>query len=542
MRLPRLLHISLYATVVALCIVCIANAYLTGKLGGYDAKLNFGSYNDRSAMAIAISENVYGFHEGYIGRPEVLAALDRHLAPDGTMADSPKQKDLAASRKAIEAALQDAISLDPESFKPFKSVRSPFIFMVAEDTGLVNLYRFAFALFGYHADSAYQFYFLLLSGSVFLFLLQARGNNAAAIAMLATLFAFQSIFYLNIFDADPGAPTIVSNRNFGTLGIFPALHILLFFTMQNRYDKVSSLLLIMVQFSLLLFVITVRSSATWQWLIILVWFVLPIIYYAIRKGVRPAFALSTPALLVLALLFSMQHFQKQARTAAHEDIYFTDCTRMNHLRWHSAYMALQMHPDWKEIAPSETQGELYGDAAPFNAARTWWERRQPGARYSCSVSSAFAKMGIHDGIVFKQFMKFIGKHKRYVAELYLYYKPKMIYDNVKNDLTQLPGWWLKLTVAASAAMGVYGFFMGAGRRQHKKRFVIALAALGLMTIGSTMPSMFAYPAYRAEMLLMVLAVTTFAMGTAAALAGSLLGHLFAKPFFNRNRGLPAKGV
>lgn len=540
MKLPRLLHIAVYGVVSALCIVCIANAYITGRLGGYDAKINFGSYNDRSAMAIAISENVYGFHEGYIGRPEVMDALDRHLAPDGTMADTPKQQALAANRSAIEAALQDAISLNPESFKPFKAVRAPFIFMAAEDTGLVNLYRIAFALFGYHADSAYKLYFLLLSGSVFLFLLQARGNNAAAFAMLAALFAFQSLFYLNIFDADPGAPTIYSNRNIGTLGIFPALHLMLFLSMQNRYDKVSSLLWLMLQAALLFFVITVRSSATWQWLAILAWLVVPVVYFALRLGMRPALARAMPALGVLALLVGMHHFQQQARQDAHEDIYFTECTRMDHLRWHSAYIALQMHPDWPNVAPSETQGQIYGDAAPFNVARTWWERRHPGERYSCGLSPAFVKLGIHDFIVFKQFMKFIGTHKRFAAELYFYHKPRAIFVLLKADLAALPGWWLKLLVGAGAAIGAYGFFMGAGRRQHKRRFALALSAFGLLAVCSAMPAMFAYPSYRAEMLLMVLATAAFACATAAALAGSLLGHLFAKPFVNRNSGTPAE--
>ncbi len=548
-RPTHFFHSVPFAIIAVCALLCIFNAYITGISEGRDAKINYGAFNDITAMAIAISEERYGFHEGYVGRPEVIEALGKILTPDGLMGASDKYAQLASDRNAIEAALQAASSLDPATFTPFKAVSDPFVVMFGEDTGLVLFYRVAFKLFGYHADSMYRAYFLLLTASALLFLIQARNNLIFAGALLAVLYGFQTLFYLDSFTTI-GAPTVYSNRLFGTLGIIATLHILLFLYMQNRYDKISSLLVLLLQFTLLLFVITVRSSAMWQWISIFAWLIIPVAAATIfRNRKEPImrrlrlFAHARwPALALLAMLCVVKNVQSHAHREAHDDIYFTDCTTINHFRWHSAYLALDMHPDWPNVAPAETRGEFYGDAAAWNAARTYWERKHPGERYSCKLFRAFPPMGGHDAIIRKLYGKFAEKHRRFMAELYFIYKPRAIFNNLKTSLNMLPAWWVQWVKYGAAAMGAIGFALALSQHKAFKSFATATAALALLLLASNMPAMFAYPSYMAETLMILLACMAFFSMAATGTLGALLGTAARKAVFKADARLPVEGV
>ncbi len=304
--------------------LCLFNAYILGKAEGLDAKLNYGAGNDVFAISIAISESLYGFNRGYVGRPEVEKAIKDILLPD----DATEQQALAGNGAAIEAALQAATALDPSTFQPYKSTRAPFVIMPAEDTGLVDFYKLSFFLFGYHADSTYHCFFLLLSISCLLFLMQARGQPCFLVLLVVVLFSFNLLFYSDVFTGRADAPSVTSNRNLGILSIIATMHLMLFSRMQNRYARVSGWLMWITQAALLIFLMTVRSSTQWQWIAVLAWLATSLLWKGIRnwrnhplgEAMLTTLRQRQHMLIALLALLGLQQLASNARLANHDDI------------------------------------------------------------------------------------------------------------------------------------------------------------------------------------------------------------------------------
>ena len=212
-----------------------------------------------------------------------------------------------------------------------------------------------------------------------------------------------------------------------------------------------------------------------------------------------------------------------------------------HLRWHSAYLAFDMHPEWEETAPPETDGVLYGDDMAWNTARNMWRRFYPdNPSYVCKRFPEFPLFGVHDRIMHKAFVKFAKKHPRYMAELYFIHKPRAIYNNLAAALHMLPAWWLRGVAGAAAVMGVCGFAAAMARRRVFGPVAIAGGALLLLLVASNMPAMFAYPSYMAETRMLLLALMAFGSCAVAACAGALIGKAARKPFFNTDTRAPAE--
>jgi len=506
------------------------STYEYGRAKDLDAKLIHGITNDLMAISIAISEERYGFNEGYIGRPEVMEALAGHLAPDGYLVNSARHEPLAQDRDAIEKAFQAAVSLDPAGFEHFSYPKNPFIIMNAEDTGLVDLYRLSFRLFGYHADAMYRCVFLLLAASLLMFSAQARGSVWVSLLILSSMLSFRLLFDSGVFDT-VGAPSVNSNRNLGMLGILATLHLMLYSHMQNRYDPVVSRLLWLMQLALLLFVMSVRSAVLWQWLALLSWLLAPVLWelYHNRdlRAVWKRYQAAIAAVACLLLVYQVVHKERMDR---HSHVYFGDCTMPHHLRWHSAYLGLTYLKDWEKLAPPEVAGAT-GDQVGWNISMNLWKRRH-GESFTCPEFPQFLRLAVHDRYMGKAYWQFFIKHPWEVLKLHAVVKPLGIYHMAKGHLQRVWPAWSQFMAGFALCGLLYGLVAGLGRRQ-----LLITAAPLYMLLLSNMPQMFAYPLYMIE---------TVWLGMIAGLIGSVAlgavaGNIFRKALLRSDRGLPAEG-
>lgn len=522
---PRLLSVLTFVFFSILAALCVVNLYTTTKLQGLDATLNYGAENDIFAITIAISENRYDFHEGYVGIPEVEAALQAILMPKD---DPSKWQALAGNRQAIESAFQAASHLDPSTFTPYKTTRAPFVIMPGEDTGLADFYRLSFSLFGYHADAMFKCFMLLFSLSTVLFLWQSRNQPWAMGLLVILLFSFNMLFYSDAFVGRVDAPSIMSSRNLGLLTLVATLHLMLFSHMRGRYCSISSWVVWVMQLALLLFMMSVRSSTHWQWLLLLVWLAAPLAWQCWRHGVRATWRVYFPAFVTLFAVLGFQLIVANERMLRHDEVYSSECAMTHHLRWHSAYLAFNLHPKWAEYAPPEAGGVLRGDRLAWNVAEAYWNRSHPEASYVCPYFYKFYRMGVHDQLMRQAFMDFISLHPRMVLELYAWYKPEAIFNKLKSRVVALPGWW-GYAVAGFAAIS---FLMALAASQCQRRIapVLAVSAATLLSLFmfSTMPHMFAYPVYMMETITLLFACMALAACIAAALAGALAGRMLRR--------------
>lgn len=539
-RVFRPVLFTLFSMIAALCVV---NGYVTGMLQGMNGKLNYGATNDILAITIAISENVYDFHHGYVGIPEVERSLRDHLMPD----DPDKQELLAGNRNMVESALQAAIALDPNHFTPFNGARAPFVVMPAEDTGLVDFYRLSFWLFGYHADAMYHTFFLLFGLSVLLFLWQARHAPWAAGVLVLVLISFNLMFYNGSFDGRVDAPSVASNRNLGLLSLVATLHLMLFHRMHGRYSSVTDWMIWLLQVGILLFTITVRSSTQWQFLALFAWFAAPALldswkHWRIGTYMGPAIwqALKRNHRLLLTLLalLAVQMLANHERLSRHDDAYFEECTMPHHLRWHSAYLSFDIHPRWAEIAPIPPN-QLTGDGLAWELAERYWNKKHTGKSYMCGAFP-YLRLGLHDEIMRKLYQKLVLKHPMVALELHAIYKPLAIYNKLKPRVLELPDWWRAVAVALALSGGVLGGAAALARLRIRRHLVFAALALGTLLLFSNLPAMFAYPSYTLETQIMLFSFIMLAIFALACAAGSLCAVAARKPFFNGNGGRPAE--
>ena len=525
--LPFTLRSLLLAILAVFAALCIFNAYSVGKKDGVDGALNYGAQSNIFALAIAISEKFYGFDQGYVGRPEVEDAIKKILMPP----DPLQQKALAGNKNAVEAALQAAISLDPSTFTRYKSTRAPFVIMGAEDTGLVDFYKLSFTLFGYHADAMYRCFFLLLSISSILLLVQSRGKIWPALLLVVVLFSFNMLLYTDIFTGRVDAPNVNSSRNLGTLSLIATLHLMLFSQMRSRYAVLTDWAFWSAQMAILLFVITIRTSGMWQLIALVSWLAIPLGWWCLRhlrrrhflRSLLTGFRLHQKYLIPLLLIIAAYQINNHERLERHDDVYFSECAIPHHLRWHSAYMALGMHPEWSDYAPIGTMGVYQGDGMVWNIANNLWKRSNPDKSYACPYFPLFYRLGVHERYVFKAFRQFARENPKFIAELYFIHKPKALYERLYGSIQSIPTWWLQAVSALAAMFALSGFIAGITRTPFITPLFTSGGALGWMLMMSNLPHLFAYPVYMAETFTLLLACMAFAICAAAALCAGLLG-------------------
>ena len=159
----------------------------------------------------------------------------------------------------INDLIAKAMAIAPASLTPDK-LHVGFGELDYDDKGVILWYLAAFDLFGPHFGSIYALYFLLFAASISIFWLSFRNDPPAL--LLLPLFALVHLSLTTfVLAANPNVMgSLLGTRPFAMLGVLPTLHLAL---LMLRGRVLSSWLKtgVALQVAYLLFIITIRSSA-----------------------------------------------------------------------------------------------------------------------------------------------------------------------------------------------------------------------------------------------------------------------------------------
>jgi len=340
-----------------LCATVLSTCYFYGVHKGLNSRITVGFELDAASISIALSRLWYRLYEGYVGYRDVYNALFHVLVPDSNP-NNPLNFHLLSEPQAIQQGFDYVKSLVPAHpprfhFFPHNILSADFISVNMEDHGLADFYTLAFLLFGVQPTAMYSLYFLLMGFSVVLFISEYRHQLFPMILIGLMVSTFSIFFFSSLFNT-PMLPSVNSNRFMSTLGFIPIAHALcIYFKPLQTLNRIQ-LYRLLAQALLFAFALSIRSSAQWQ-LIALIVFTLMIampVYWPYRKRffeLDRLRQLKHPVLMA-TLVFTMIVSGYQAiQGMMLNPVYHTDCSPPYHGIWHSAYLGLAVHPDWMKL-------------------------------------------------------------------------------------------------------------------------------------------------------------------------------------------------
>ncbi len=506
---------SAFAAVLAAALVLAV--FWAGVSRGLDHASTTGPEDEQNAIAIALSDVVYGLNDGYIGYGSVHSRL---LEVWNTGASGLREPELARNdhdADRLNAAISSASKLWPDQRGRSLS-NGGIVTALYQDLGYTDLVETGFRLFGLRFEAMYWTFFLILGASAAAFLLAFKDDLAAQAALLAGLLCFSLELRSGIFS--DGMPTFSCIRHGSALGLTPALHFA-FLLARRRRPTATGVLLALLQAAVLVFAMKIRGSAAWM-LLYLVSLSAGLALWERRADLAalsrqwPSLvkrAAAWPVLALLAVMVAHAQYMKSALNIA----YFTDEITPGHSLWHSAYLGVY------EFLPGliEAQGidmHRTPDGVGFAAAADYLIRHHVIASESEATShwTNQWRMGLDDKVMRRVFMELASSHKLAMAELYLARKPWAIAAMIGSYLAAVPlGVWLLVLLGAFAHAGLCVKLFGLAAGDAVLPSAVLLGALPF----AALPNLWAYPVPHtiSDLLLCALAACTAIMWTASGL-------------------------
>jgi len=253
----------------------------------------------------------------------------------------------------------------------------------------------------------------------------------------------------------------------------------------------------------LVFAIAIRASAMWVLLALTVPLVLFVLYRWV--GARSITLLPIkeamkhislwPISLVWVAYATMSFYYQ---SAVHP-IYELDDFTPHHLRYHNAYMGLQNLPNFQEKYGAEHASlsgvPAHDDMVPFNAtARYLRYRLGVSDTYFISPLSGTYRMGLHDQIIKKLYLKFAFQHPWDFVRVH-FIKTGQMYDLWRGYLSRHVSGVTVLALAIFLAVGLCRYLsVSRGQQQagFNKQLMIAATSILFLSMFSIVPVVYAY--------------------------------------------------
>ncbi len=518
-----------FVTAILAAIIIFA-LFTTGVRRGMDGAIALGESEQR-AWAVAISEMVYGL-DSYVAYSAVVDTIIQRVRDGTSGPGDPDFEKNITNPDLLNAAIAAALSLgpQPEGFVSQHSLQT----MIYDDIGIVDYDKIAFALFGFRVQSLYYLFFVALSVSASVFLLQYWRRPMAQVVLLCNLAAFWLELHTTMFTLTPHMPSLWGMRHGSTLAILPTWHVALLMAYRVRLSW-SAAILGLIQIAIIVIAIRIRGSAAWTviflaglaaFLAVQFWRNAQLDERSVAKVAKAA--LKWPFLLLLVGLAA----NKLYTDAKLHPAYFTDDIMPYHGAWHSAYLGIIASPTL--LAATGDPNRTWGDAVGYAAALQYL--RDKGfilteAEYLSPWTGTY-KMRLHDNTMRAVYLDLVKEYPFTTLGLYLYEKPRAILVVVWMFLSSIPiiCWLVALAGAAAvAAMTVVGRAVTAA--ETRTALWLGLAA----ALFSSLPNMWAYPAPQtcADVVL-----CTFILGVLAIWAlGAQLFSLSSNRFVHGRSGM-----
>jgi hypothetical protein len=495
-------------TAIVVAVICglVGASFVMGKERHMDQKIGWGPQTDVWHLSVAISRDFYDLH-GYVGFEKVMDTLQTSLDIQSWKASSQEIPAIsdgaslnAAFRKAATIEELRGLGSDPmtrtlDEFRDGLIVNgqtvdgSNIVAPVGEDLGESAFYALAFRLFGLRIQSAYLLFYLVFAISLAAFFVEFRNNQTALTILLFNVLAFHIFFYTPFF-SQTLIPTVYLNRFESTLCIIAICHFM-FLLLERLRMRLSSLSLAVAQLVILLFGLFVRSSADWAVLAAAVLFLLLVARAILRAHeasivMRLRTAYRVVSVWPMALLIGgVVGLGIYVNTVPHP-IYRTLDDSPHHMRWHSAWIGLSIHPDWNKYFPDLPP---MSDATAFSLTTNHLKEIGKDSEFNSYYTNQ-PRIGAHEEYIREQFINFVETHPIYVLEAIFYYKPRAFFQYTWMFFSQIdPSVAISvLAVLLTAAM------LARNRRGRVLNNHVVIGVPAVLYVLSLAPIVWAYPA------------------------------------------------
>jgi hypothetical protein len=484
-------------------------------------------------VGVEISQRFHGTH-GYVGRTEVLEKLfqggftGRQNYLDNLKIKYPDNSEMP---ELINKAISEALKLkDLPADATFGNQR--LYAPSANDPGFVEYVGLAFELFGWNVEAFYSFYFAILIVSVGLFILCYHADTLPLLVLSAVLVALLTLLDTQFF-SNVNVRTLHNQRFLGSLCLVPYLH--LFFAIL-LYRKVTwwRVAVTVLQAAVLTFLMFARSSAFWMILSLAAvigvnaYFRLGRSYVEAKMKRFANLALSWPSFLIVGGLVASLAYKSETL----HPIYSLDVYIPYHMIWHNAYMGLGLHPEWNErgdkhkgkpiSAPGSDHMAYEGAVAE---AETYYGITESYLNNNVLGGYAAPRMRLHEKLIRDRFLRFAFHNPRFVLEVYLWYKPKLFFQELARTFTGYR-WTLGplLCQIVFLALGVAMWRLLDIPRDVRRTLAAGILVTGVM---STIPIVWTYPwrHVAGEQFLILITIVLYFASSLLSMAWSRVGPL-----------------
>jgi hypothetical protein len=361
----------------------------------------------------------------------------------------------------------------------------------AEDLGYADFYDVAFRLFGFNAFATHGLYVSLLAVSTILFVSLFFYENLAMGSLVLVITALFLESSSSIFGE--AMPSFAANRFLSTLAFVPLLHVIC--TALRRWPlSLFEFSLLVAQLMILAFAVAVRSSAQWCYLAVIVCILAAVTIRAVPVMQKSEFATKRPAMRMRNIPFFMRLATAGVlmlvvggavgalRNSQFDASYFRDDNLPNHMFWHSAFVGLSFHPDWSKLKPYPDIPDS-GDAVAFK----FYENAMKDQGRPYASDRGFYLVRPYEAFLRKEYGKFLVEHPRYASELFVIYKPQLIFSIIWRLIGSISKGSLWLA-AVSLALAISLFSLSGGTL---KRIELTMAIVFVWSC-SLLPVFWAY--------------------------------------------------
>lgn len=337
--------------------------------------------------------------------------LGRHFESGNPFVDRPRLEALLA---AAHANAVTVVSKAP-------------VYFPADEKGTVDFVRFAFAIFGTELPSLLYFYLGIFAVSLLLFAIRFRRDSAALMTgVLAVAALYVGVSALPITRE---VYSVINPRGIGSLSFIALVHLSLLALSKGRLGWRDAPALVFQPAAILL-VVTMRSAESWQAIALAAITAAGLCRAFVRRagGPVPWLRACAPVLPVLILLGGYQLYQRAAYPAD-----YSSTNVRNKIFWHNVLIGFALHP---QLAGP------YG--LSLNDASVWsFVRYRAIAAHNPDVPAIFFETGLvkgfraYDELCRHTILELAAKHPRQIVELYVWYKPRMLWRTLKYAVGQV---------------------------------------------------------------------------------------------------------
>ena len=488
----RLLSLAWSAVLIGLM---ATGTLSTARIGS----ISWGPTHDIWSAAIAISH--IKFHlTGELAYKEVAQAIANEVTSTKNAIDimDDATRELDNDPAAVTRGLQAGAAVQRANIT-IPANKKGYLTNWAEDVGYADFYELAFRLFGFNAFSTHWLYFSVLLTACILFVSVFFKDNLAVGSLtlsITALFLISSSGYFLLKET----PSFADNRFLTTLAIVPLLHSI-HTSLRQAPLTWREIVVLAAQILIMSFAIVTRAAGVWC---VMAAVACAFAVIVVRRSpaakqetaggtmtrlmARFASPYASRVVATGAIVATVFAAVLVTRTVRIDELYYRDYNYPHHLVWHSAYIGLRWSPDWDVLRPHYADVDPNGDSVGFDLfIHAMKEQGRPP--FTDGYLLDYLRARPYEAFIRHEYVNFLAQYPALAVKLFLYYKPKAMFDIVARNVVTIPliSWLLTF---CSLSLASLCFALG-GTTARLKELLICCAVIWL---ASLFPVIWAYPA------------------------------------------------